>query len=86
MGSLDINRYEHPGKSDAEIAEYMAKKSGYIAVVRYKKFRNSPEFTNFGTCQIMEELHGYLGSPFCHDTEIIYDGRSTALRINTERW
>ena len=84
MSSVGIDRDEYPGKSDAEIAEVIAKKYGYIVVVRYKNSAGAFEFTNFGTCQMEEEIHGYLSSPYCHDAEIIYDGRTTALSITEE--
>ena len=28
-----------------------------------------------------EEVAGYFNSPFCHDVEIVYDGRAKAIRI-----
>jgi uncharacterized Zn-finger protein len=31
-----------------------------------------------------EEVTGYLSSPYCHDAEIIYDGRAKAIRITPE--
>lgn len=84
MSSISINRDQYPGKSDEEIAEAIAKKYGYIVIVRYKNSAGSPEFTNFGTCQTEDEIHGYLTSPYCHDVEVIYDGRTTALRVTEE--
>ena len=84
MGSVSIDRGEHRGKPDAEIAEGIARKHGYVAVVRYKNSADASEFTNFGTCQTEEEIRGYLSSPHCHDAEIIYDGRATALRVTED--
>ena len=84
MGSQRIDREAQPGKSDAEIAAAIATKYGYIAVVRYKNSPTAGEFTNFGTCQTEDEIRGYLSSPNCHDAEIVYDGRSTALRVTEE--
>jgi hypothetical protein len=84
MGSLSIDREANPGKSDAEIAKAIATKYGYIAVVRYKNSSTAHEFTNFGTCQTEDEIRGYLSSPYCHAAEVVYDGRSTALRVTEE--
>lgn len=84
MSSISIDRAGNPGKSDAEIAEAVAKEYGYIVVVRYKNSPGASEFTNFGMCRTEEKIQGYLNSPYCHDAEIIYDGRSTALRVTEE--
>ena len=81
MSSIHIDREGHPGASDAEIAEALASQYGYVAVVRYKNSPAAQEFTNFGTCQTEDEIRAYLSSPHCHDAELIYDGRSTALRV-----
>ena len=84
MGSIRIDREGYPGKSDAEIAEIVAKQNGFIVIVRYKNSADAPEFTDFGTCQMEEEIQGYLSSPNCHEVEIIYDGRATALQITED--
>lgn len=86
MGSLNIQfmRDEYPGKSDPEAAKAFAQKNGYIAIVRYKHSRTSTAFTDIGTCQTEEHIRGYLNSPYCHDAEVIYDGRATALRVTEE--
>ncbi len=84
MSSISIDRDKYPGKSDAEIAEEMAREYGFIAVVRYKNSADASEFTNFGTCQMEEEIEGYLSSPYCHNSEIIYDGRAAALNITED--
>lgn len=84
MGSQSIDREAHPGKSDTEIAAAIATKYGFIAVVRYKNSSTAREFTNFGTCQTEDELRGYLSSPYCHHAEVVYDGRSTALRVTEQ--
>jgi len=85
MSSISIDRETHSGKSDAEIAEAIAAEYGYIAIVRYKNSANVNEFTNFGTCRTEEEIRGYLSSPYCHDAEVVYDGRSSALHVTEER-
>ena len=84
MRSQSIDREAYPGKSDAKIAEAIARKYGYVAVVRYKNSSTAQAFTNFGTCQTEDEIRGYLSSPHCHDAEVVYDGRSTALRVTEE--
>jgi hypothetical protein len=85
MSSLNIQtmRDEYPGKTDAEAAQAYAQKHGCIAIVRYKS-RGASDFTNIGTCTMESEIHGYLTSPYCNDAEVIYDGRSTALRITDD--
>lgn len=86
MGSLNIQtmRDECPGKPDDEAARAFAKKNGYIAIVRYKNSASAADFTNIGTCKMEDEIRAYLSSPYCHDTEVIYDGRATALRITED--
>lgn len=74
MSSMSIDRNEYPGKTDAEIAEILAKKYGFIAVIRYKNVRESTEFTDFGTCQTEEEIQRYLNTPY--EPELVYDGRA----------
>jgi hypothetical protein len=83
MGSLNIQtmRNECPGQPDAEAAKAFARKNGYIAVVRYKNNSNAADFTNIGVCKMEAEIRGYLTSPYCHEAEVIYDGRGAALRI-----
>ena len=86
MSSLNIQtmRSEYPGKSDADAAKAFAQKHGYIAIIRYKNSSSALDFTDIGTCQMEEEIQGYLRSPYCHDAEVIYDGRSTALHITED--
>ena len=86
MGSHDIAsiRDDYPGKSDIEAARAFAEKYGYIAIVRYKNSENSRDFTNLGTCTTEAEIRGYLTSPYCHETEIIYDGRSAVFNLNAD--
>ena len=72
---------KYPGKTDDEAAKDFAQKNGYIAIVRYKNSESASDFTNIGTCQMEQEIQGYLTSPYCHEAEVIYDGRATALRI-----
>lgn len=81
MGSLRIEsqRRQHPRKSDLEIAEKLAREHGYIAVVRYKNSPTAQEHTDFGTCRTAEELHSYLRSTYCHNVEILFDGRDKAF-------
>jgi uncharacterized protein (TIGR02145 family) len=85
MGSLSIEsmREDSPGKSDHEAAEAFARKHDYIVIVRYK-VRGASDFTNIGACTSESEIEGYMTSPYCSDVEIIYDGRSSALRITDE--
>ena len=76
-------REECPANSDGGAAKVFAQKHGCIAIVRYKS-RGSAEFTSIGTCTTESEIHGYMTSPYCNDAEIIYDGRSKALRVTEE--
>ena len=82
--SIEYLREKYSGKTDPEIAEVMAKQDGYIVVVRYKNSPSANDYTNFGTCHMEEEVNGYLNSPHCNDTEIIYDARKAVLRITSE--
>lgn len=77
MGSLQLGhlRIKYPDESDAKIAEIIAKDGGYIVIVRYKNTLSASDFTDFGTCVTEEEVQGYFSSPYCHDTEIVYDIR-----------
>ena len=86
MGSVSISfmRGKYPGKSDAEAAKAYAQEYGYIAIIRYKNSESASDFTDIGTCDMEEKIHGYLRSPHCHDAEIIYDGRTTALRVTED--
>jgi hypothetical protein len=85
MSSLNIQtmRDEYPGKSDTEAARAYAQKHGFIAIVRYKS-RGASDFTDIGICTMESEIRGYLTSPYCSNAEVIYDGRSTALRITDD--
>lgn len=78
MGSLNIQtmRIEYPGRSDAEAAKAFAQKHGYIAIVRYKNSSSASDFTDIGVCQMEDQIRGYLNSPYCHNAEVIYDGRA----------
>jgi len=84
MGSISIKalRSEYPGKSDAEIATKLAEGEGYVTVLRYKS-RGSPDYTDFATCILNEQVEGYFNSTSCSDVEILYDIRSCALKITT---
>lgn len=86
MSSLDIQtiREEYPGKGDVEAAKDFAQKHGYIAIVRYKNSTSASDFTDIGTCRMEDEIREYLSSPYCHDAEVIYDGRTKALRITED--
>ncbi len=80
MSSLTIStlRSQYPGKSDKVIAqELLNKYSTMVAIVRYKNSKNASEFTNFGTCDSEAEIQGYFSSPYCHQTEMLIDQRST---------
>ena len=83
MGSLGLYnlRKEYQRKSDEEIARLLADKYGYVAVVRYKNSPDSSDFTNLGCCGTQDKLDGYFSSPYCHNTEIVYDGRQQSLFI-----
>ena len=84
MSTLNIKlwRDRYPDKSDAEIAEAIAKMGdGVIAVVRYKNPPSASDFTRLGTCETDDEIQEYLNNPRFHDVEIVYDGRAGALRI-----
>jgi hypothetical protein len=70
--------------SDARAAEAFGRKHGYVAIVRYKA-HGAPDFTHIGLCRMDAEIEGYLGSPYCTEPEIIYDGRSRAIRVTEER-
>ncbi len=82
MGSISIEtlRRQYSGKSDTEIAAQVAEENGYIVVLRYKS-RSAPDYTDFATCMVAEEVKGYFNSPYCHDVEILYNIRSRALEI-----
>ena len=84
MASIDIGtvRDMFPEKTDAEAAAAYAVKRGYHVILRYKS--GSGDYNNLGCCKTDEEVQAYMGSPYCHDTEIIYDGRAKALRITRE--
>lgn len=86
MSSIGIEylREKYAGKTDPEIAEEMAKNEGYVVIVRYKSSSTASDYSNFGTCHMEEEVHGYLNSPYCHDVEIIYDARKKVLRVTPE--
>jgi len=77
MGSFNIEqmRKEYPGKSDAEAAKAFAEHEGAIAIVRYKNDASESDFTDIATCRTAEDIKRYFASPYCHQTEIIYDGR-----------
>ena len=82
MGSVSIEgkRQEFPGKSDREVAEALALKYGFVAVIRYKS-NAAGDYSDFGCCLTAAEVEGYLSSPHCHDPEIVYDARSGSLLI-----
>jgi hypothetical protein len=84
MGSFELDpiRKEYPGKSDQEIASILAQKYAYIAVVRYKNAHARSDFSNIGTCTTEADIRGYMTSPYCHETELIYDARSALFKIN----
>jgi len=84
MGSRSIKsiREDYPGMSDSEAAKALADKYDYIAVVRYKNSVNAFDFTDIGTCKTEAEIQGYLTSPYCHNAEIIYDGRAALFPLN----
>ncbi|HBG60395.1 MAG: hypothetical protein A2Y03_00380 [Omnitrophica WOR_2 bacterium GWF2_38_59] len=86
MSSIGIEylREKYPGKTDPEIANEMAKRDGYVVIVRYKSSSTARDYSNFGTCHMEEEVNGYLNSPYCHDVEIIYDARKSVLRVTPE--
>jgi hypothetical protein len=73
--SISDERKAFPGKTDLEIAVSLAHDYGYLVVVRYKSSKSSPDYDQFGCCKHDYEVKGYFGSPYCHDTQIIYDGR-----------
>lgn len=86
MGSQNIQsiRDDHPGKSDVEAAKSYAQKWGFIAIVGYKNSRSAADYTNIGTCKTEVEIRGYLTSSCCHSAEVLYDGRSSALRVTED--
>ena len=81
MPSITIPRDDHPGKSDAEIANALAA-DRYFAVVRYKN-PGLPEFSNFGLCEIPQHLVGYLNSPHCHEAEVVWERERTETSNDT---
>lgn len=86
MGSLDIDfiRKQYPGKSDSEAAKSLAEKHGYLAVVGYKRSSSDDGFSNFGTCSNESEIRGYLTSPYCHGTKVLFDARSSVFHLSAE--
>lgn len=86
MSSLSISTLEDnfTGLSHEEAAQKYAAENGYIAIVGYKNSPGADTLTNIGTCSSEEEIHAYLSSPYCHDAEILYDGRAAALSITAE--
>jgi len=76
MASYPIapERLTFPGKTDEQIASALAHEYGYVAVVRYKSSASS-DYDHFGCCKHDYEVEGYFNSPYCQDTEVIYDGR-----------
>ena len=82
MSSLSLFnlREQYSGLSEEDIAKTLAEKYQYVAIVRYKNQPDGP-FTNFGCCDTQEKLDSYFESPYCHDTELIYDGRKKSLFI-----
>lgn len=85
MTSVNLynKRKEYPDKSDEEIAQLLAQEYGYVAIVRYKS-DPSGDYNNFGCCSSVEKLEGYKNSPYCHDTEIIYDIRKQSLLVTED--
>ncbi len=81
--SLFYLRQDHPGKSDEEIARMLAEKYRCVAVVRYKSSADG-DYTNIGCCDTRESMDNYFNSPFCHDTQILYDARQKSLLITKE--
>lgn len=79
MASIEIKviREKYPGLTDQELAAIYAKDKGYSVIVRYKSSENG-EYNNFGLCKSPDETVAYKNSPYCHDTEIIYDSRNNA--------
>lgn len=70
MGSMSIPREEYPGKTDAEIAEALAAKYGFVAVIRYKNSPSDTEYTTFAVCQTVEEIDRNLDIQY--EPELIY--------------
>jgi tetratricopeptide (TPR) repeat protein len=85
MGSVSIEakRQEFPGKSDQEVAEALALKYGYVAIIRYKS-HESGAYSDFGCCLTDAEIQGYLSSPACYDPESLYDARPRSLLITED--
>jgi len=79
MASYPISeeRTRFPGKTDLEIALALSHEYGYLVIVRYKSTPPS-DFDHFGCCSNDYQVKGYFDSPYCHDTEILYDGRKSA--------
>ncbi len=77
MGSVGLHllRQDNPGKSDAELARILAEKYGHMVVVRYKNTEGLENFTNLGCADSQAAVDEYFNSPYCHETEIVYDVR-----------
>lgn len=78
--SIKYKREEFPNRPDEEVAKETALKYGYVAIIRYK---NDPsgDYTDFGCCQNDQEVEGYIQSPHCHDSELIYDARKVSVLV-----
>ena len=72
---ISQERIRFPGKTDAEIATSLAHKHGYLVVMRFKSSPSS-DYDHFACCYHDYEVDGYFTSPYCHDTEILYDART----------
>jgi hypothetical protein len=77
MGSISIEEIlkSYPGKSEAEAAAAYAREYGYVVIVKYRK-SPAAEFDNFGCCSKYDQLKGYFDSPYCYDTEVVYDSKN----------
>ena len=86
MGSRDIAslRNEFPGKSDTAAAQLLADQYGYIAIVGYNNDEDAEGFTDIGTCHTEAEIRGYMTSPYCHNPEVLYDGRAKTFALNAD--
>lgn len=77
---ISYKREEFPGLSDELVAQEMAQKYGYVAVVRFKEVKDGP-YTHFGCCLNDQKVRHYLYDPDHHNAHLIYDARWASVKM-----